>query len=722
MSSNTTVPLGTPGVLAPPSPRAFHRERDANGVLVLTLDVPGEKLNTLGKAMLQEFEGLMAEIEADRSLKAVVLRSGKPDNFMAGADIKEFLGIKSALEGETLSRAGQALLDRLEGLPVPVVAAIHGACLGGGLETVLACRYRVASDDPKTALGFPEILLGLLPGAGGSQRAPRLVGLATSLDLILTGRNLKASRALRAGLVDEVVPATLLLSVARKAALDLAEGRTKPQRRGITFSERLLRPLIFRKARASVQAKSGGHYPAPFAAIDAVERGTATSLAEGLKIEAKKFGELAVTDVSRALVSVFFATQEIKKDIGVPPGTEPHEVKKLGVLGAGLMGAGIAGAGAETGVPVRLKDATPEALGKGLGYVAEILDERRQRGSLSRLEVGHRLDRVSPTLDYTGFRRADLVIEAVFEDIDLKRQVLAQTETAVRDDCVFASNTSSLPIGYLAKGSRRPAQVLGMHFFSPVHKMPLLEVIVTPETAPVATATAVAFGRRLGKHVIVVRDGPGFYTTRALSPYMNEAARLVEEGAPVEDVDRALTAFGFPVGPIALLDEVGIDVGAKVAKILHTAFGDRLSPPAAMAKVVADGRLGRKNKRGFYTYDGKKKRVDTSVYRLLPEPARKPVDPRDVQERLVFAFLNEAVLCLQEGILRSPRDGDVGAIFGLGFPPFLGGPFRYLDHLGPRFAVEVLEKLAGRHGERFRPATMLVNMARDGKSFHAERA
>jgi len=282
MSSNTTVPLGSARVLAPAPPLAFHRERDPNGVLVLTLDVPGEKLNTLGRAMIQEFEGLMAEIEADRSLKAVVLRSGKPDNFMAGADIKEFLGIKSALEGETLSRSGQALLDRLENLPVPVVAAVHGACLGGGLETVLACRYRVASDDPKTALGFPEILLGLLPGAGGCQRAPRLVGLATSLDLILTGRNLKASRALRAGLVDDVVPAPLLLSVARKAALDLAEGRKKPQRKGITVGERLLRPFIFRKARASVQARTGGHYPAPFAAIEAVERGTATTLAEGL--------------------------------------------------------------------------------------------------------------------------------------------------------------------------------------------------------------------------------------------------------------------------------------------------------------------------------------------------------------------------------------------------------------------------------------------------------
>ncbi len=333
-----------------------------------------------------------------------------------------------------------------------------------------------------------------------------------------------------------------------------------------------------------------------------------------------------------------------------------------------------------------------------------------------------RLDRVSPATELSGLRRAELVIEAVFEDVELKRRVLAECEAATDDECVFASNTSSLPIAEIARDARRPERVLGMHFFSPVHRMPLLEVIVTPETGAWATATAAAFGRRLGKHVIVVRDGPGFYTTRALAPYMNEAARLVEEGAAIEDVDAALVAFGFPVGPIALLDEVGIDVGAKVAKILHHHFGQRFTPPASMQRVLDDGRQGRKNKRGFYTYDGKKKRVDTSVYALVAGEAgaqRRPCEAREAQERLLFAFLNEAAFCLQEGILRSPRDGDVGAIFGLGFPPFLGGPFRYLDHLGARFAVEVLERLAGRHGERFRPAPLLLDRAKDGRSFHA---
>jgi 3-hydroxyacyl-CoA dehydrogenase/enoyl-CoA hydratase/3-hydroxybutyryl-CoA epimerase len=384
------------------------------------------------------------------------------------------------------------------------------------------------------------------------------------------------------------------------------------------------------------------------------------------------------------------------------------------------MGAGIAAAAAEVGVPVRLKDSTPEALGRGLKHGRQIWDERLQRRRLTRLEVGQRLDRLSPTLDYTGFRRAGLVIEAVFEDLELKRRVLAETEAVTRDDCVFASNTSSIPIGEIARGCRRPAQVLGMHFFSPVHKMPLLEIVATRDTAARTLATAVAFGRRLGKHVIVVRDGPGFFTTRALAAYMNEASWLLEEGAAIEPMDRAMTEFGFPVGPVTLLDEVGVDVGAKVGKVMHHHFGERMAPPPSMARVLADGRHGRKNGKGFYTYGGGKKRVDGSVYALLPGGGRRrSFEPREIQDRLVFRFLNESISCLQDGILRSPRDGDVGAIFGLGFPPFLGGPFRYLDHLGASFALESLERLSAAHGARFEPAASLAEMAREGRTFHA---
>jgi 3-hydroxyacyl-CoA dehydrogenase/enoyl-CoA hydratase/3-hydroxybutyryl-CoA epimerase len=700
-------------------PSAFTRFDD-RGVTVLTLDLPGEKVNTLGSGMIGQFEALLGDIEKDTSVRALVIKSGKPDNFIAGADIKEFTQIGSVEEGEALSRAGQAIFDTLEGSRTPVVAAIHGTCVGGGTELSLACDYRVAADDRKTSIGLPEVMLGLIPGAGGSNRLPRLVGLVRALDMILSGRALRAPRALKAGLVDEVCHPAILLDVAKRAALGLAEGRVKPRRPGISLKEKLLRPVIFRKARATVVKRTGGHYPAPLEAIDVVRRATSTSLRAGLEIEARAFGRLSVSEVSRALVSVFFATQEIKKDAGYPQGTRSREVRKLGVLGAGLMGAGIAGAASNVGVPVRMKDASNEALGRGLKYVRDTFEERRKRRSLTRLELAQRVDRVSPTLDYTGFGRADLVIEAVFEDRELKRRVLAETEGVTSEECVFASNTSSIPIGEIAAGCRRPAQVLGMHFFSPVHKMPLLEVIATRETAPETIATAVGFGRRLGKHVIVVGDGPGFYTTRTLSPYLNEAAWLLTEGAAVEDIDRALTAFGFPVGPVTLFDEVGIDVATKIGKVMVQHLGDRMELPPATDKMMADGRLGRKSKRGFYTYGKGRKRVDETVYGLIPGRTGHRRFPRkDIQDRLVYAFLNEAVTCLQDGILRSPRDGDVGAIFGLGFPPFLGGPFRHLDRVGAAAAVSTLERLRDQHGARFEPATMLKDLAGKGRSFHA---
>jgi 3-hydroxyacyl-CoA dehydrogenase/enoyl-CoA hydratase/3-hydroxybutyryl-CoA epimerase len=577
----------------------------------------------------------------------------------------------------------------------------------------------VASDDKTTVLGLPEILLGLIPGAGGTQRLPRLVGLAGSLNLILTGRKIRAQPAKRLGLVDDVVPASSLLDVAREAALGLADGTLRPRRRGIPFHERALRSWIFRRARASVRKKTGDHYPAPYGAIEAVEEGTARSLREGLDLEARLFGQLSVSSASRALVSVFLATQAIKKDFGVPEGTTARTVEKVAILGAGFMGAGIAAAAADAGIAVRLKDAETSALGRGLRHARESFEERRRRGRLTAREVQGRMDRIAPTLDLTGFRQADLVIEAVFEDLELKRRVLAECESVIREDCVYASNTSALPIAEIASGGRRPSRILGMHFFSPVEKMPLVEVIVTPETDAWTTATAVGFGRRLGKHVIVVRDGPGFFTTRTLAPYLSEAARLVEEGATVEAVDEAMIAFGFPVGPLALLDEVGIDVAGEVAKTLHARLGERFHPAPAMDRVVEDGRRGRKNGRGFYVYERRGKRPDRSLYRLLASGAeRRPVEPRAVQDRCLFALLNEAVRCVQDGILRSPRDGDMGAIFGLGFPPFLGGPFRYLDHLGARFSAQVLERLAAVHGPRFSPAPLLAEMVRDARSFH----
>ncbi len=403
------------------------------------------------------------------------------------------------------------------------------------------------------------------------------------------------------------------------------------------------------------------------------------------------------------------------------PAPEPRAVERLGILGAGFMGSGIAAvAAAQAAVPVRLKDADLPRVGAGLRAVAGIVEERVRRRSVTRREGARQLALVSGGADYAGFHAADLVIEAVFEDLDLKRAVLREVEAVTRPTCIFASNTSTIPITRIAEASSRPETVIGMHFFSPVHRMPLLEVVVGERTAPETTVTAVAFGRRLGKTVIVVRDHPGFFVNRILSPYINEACRLLVEGVPIEVVDRAMTRWGFPVGPVTLLDEVGLDVAAKAGSVMHQAFGERLSQAFDLGTLVADRRLGRKNGRGFFLYrKGRKAGVDPTAYRVLGlTPGEASVDEDSVTERLVFAMLNEAARALEEGVVRQPRDGDVGALFGIGFPAFRGGPFRTLDALGARAVVDTLGRLASLHGDRFVPTASLVDQAHHGGRYY----
>ncbi len=708
--------------------RAFSMQVE-DGIAVLIFDLPGSSVNTLGPAVVEEFAGLLDRIERDASIRAVVLISGKPDIFIAGADIGQFVTLRTARDAELLSRGGQEMMDRLERLRAPVVAAIHGACLGGGLEAVLACTYRIATDHPKTVLAAPEVRLGLIPGAGGTQRLPRVVGLRHALDMILTGKNVRARKALQIGLIDELVHPAILREIALDRARGLADGRIK-RARGRTRRGPLDvaleatpvgRQLIFRQAREQTLAKTQGHYPAPLAAIDAIRAGYTGSRQHGLAEEARLFGEMAVTETSRQLVFLFFATTELKKDRGVDPSVEPLPVHKLGVLGAGFMGAGIASVAAMHETVVRLKDTDHARLAQGLRAVHGVLREPLARKQITRRQLEDQLSLVTTTTDYSGFGNVDLVIEAVFEDLALKHRVLQEAEQVIPGDAIYASNTSTIPIARIAEVSRRPEQVLGMHFFSPVHKMPLLEVIVTPRTSPVTTATAVAFGQRLGKHVIVVNDGPGFYTTRTLAAFLNEAGFLLDEGAAIEALDRALVEFGFPVGPITLMDEVGLDVGEKVGRVLLEAFGARLTPSASLARVVSAGRTGRKGRKGFYRYDaeGKKGGVDETVYELLPTGVNRIEIPVvEMQQRCVLAMVNEAVRCLEDGVLRSPRDGDVGAVFGIGFPPFRGGPFRYIDSVGASTIVRQLEVYHDRFTPRFEPAQRLLDMARTGERFY----
>ena len=704
-----------------------------NGIATVLLDRAGEPVNTIGPAIFDDFAAVVDRLESDPEIKAVVFGSAKASTFLAGADIRFFETLTDADEASDVIRELHALFARIEDLHTvhakPVVMAIHGACLGGGLEFALTGSMRIATDGDATQLGQPEVQLGVLPAGGGTQRLPKLVGIAAALDMILTGRPAHPHRARKIGLVDEVVPVQVLFDIARTRA---AESIGNLEASGGTSVKSFLAPshlqalaleqnpvgrrVLFKKAEDAMLSKTKGLYPAPKRALDAVKIGVEQGPEAGYEAEARFFGELVTSSESKALRSIFFATQAMKRATGTSTDIEPRRVDKVAVLGGGLMGAGIATVSTlRAGASVRIREVDRDGIARALAHVSKEIEGRVARRRLSAFEAEQAMNRVTGTVDWSGFANADLIIEAVFEDLDLKRRLLRDAEDVAGPGVAFASNTSSLPIAAIAADATRPEAVVGMHYFSPVEKMPLLEVIVTDETADWAVATAVEFGKRQGKTVIVVGDGPGFYTTRILVPYLNEAFHLLNDGAPVEAIDRAMQRWGFPVGPLLLTDEVGIDVGAHIAQIMLDAFGERMAAPEMMQGLVDDDRKGRKNGRGFYTYTkGERGGVDESVYRALGLGPRRTIPEAEIQERISLAMVNEAARCLEEGILRSSLDGDIGAVMGLGFPPFRGGPFWWVDEVGAACVVERLDALAAQHGERFSAAQILRNHAGSG--------
>ena len=702
-------------------------------VAVITLDDKGAPVNTLTPQFGADLAAALAQVESDPEIVAAVIHSAKKD-FVVGANIDMLKSIKLAGDAEKMARELALELGRVKKSRKPIVAAVNGQALGGGFELALGCHAIVLSDDKKTAVGLPEVQLGLLPGANGLLRVAERAGLQVALDLGLTGKNTRAAKAKKLGLADEVCPSPVLLEVACGLAKDLAAGKAlkKPVRKLdanqlSTYAledNPLGRKLLFKKARQQLRKKTHGHYPATERIVDVLECYGSKGFAAAADLEARSFGELVVSETAHRLIEIFFATTALKKD----PGTDDAKAKArkaehIVMLGGGLMGGGIAYVSISNGISVRLKDKDDAGVGRGYKYVRGILDERVKKKQISREERDQVFARLTATTDYTGMAHADVVIEAVFEDLALKQKVLADIEAITGPSCIFASNTSSIPITKIAAGAKRPENVVGMHYFSPVHKMPLLEVIRTDKTDPSVIATAVALGKKQGKTVIVVKDGVGFYTSRIVGPYINEASHMVVEGVAIDAIDAALVDWGWPVGPLQLLDEVGIDVAAHVGPIVHEAFGDRMIPPGSMDRLVADDRKGRKNGRGFYRYDDDalkdgKRQVDTSIYKTLGVTQTVKLPAEEIQMRCSLTFINEALHCFGEGILRSPRDGDIGAIFGLGFPPFRGGPFRYTDSIG---AAEVLRRIQGyqeRFGARWTPAPVLVEMAKKGERFY----
>ena len=712
---------------------AFTLVRQDSGIAHLVMDVVGDTMNTLKAEFSEQITDVLNEIKNDSNLTGIVLMSGKSDSFVAGADINMINDCKTAEEVATLSRQGQMILSQIEQLSIPVVAAINGACLGGGLELAMACHARVCSDNPKTALGLPEVQLGLLPGSGGTQRLPKLVGLQKSLDMMLTGKQLRAKQALKAGLVSDVVPNSILIATAENMVATLAsKGKVGPKKSKQAFVAKLTngflentkigRGVVYKQAAKSVLSKTKGNYPAPLKIIECIKTGIEQSSAKGYQVEADNFAQLAMTDESAQLRNLFFATTAMKKEQGVE-GVEPQALKKAAVLGGGLMGGGIAFVTAtKANIPARIKDISHKGISHALKYSYDILNKKVKRRFIRSSEMQKQMAMITGTVDYVGFKEVDIVVEAVFEDLSLKQSMVLEIEKHAKESTIFASNTSSLPIGNIAAKAQRPENVIGLHYFSPVDKMPLVEIIPHEKTSDKTISTTVAFAKKQGKTPIVVKDKAGFYVNRILAPYMNEAAILLLAGEPIDKVDKALVNFGFPVGPMQLLDEVGIDVGAKIGPILQADLGDRFAAPDAFSVLLDDGRLGKKASKGFYLYGKaakKGKQVDESIYTLLNLTPKGSLSAEEIAKRCTFMMLNEAARCVDEGIVRNARDGDIGAIFGIGFPPFLGGPLRYIDKVGAKSLVAQLTQWASEHGERYTPCEALVKMAEEERSYYS---
>ena len=708
---------------------------EAEGIGQIVFDDPSRSQNVLTAEVMRRLDAAVAEAEnavARGVLRALLVKSGKPRSFIAGADIEAIAAVTDARTGAQAARTGQAVFSRLAALSVPTVAMVRGVCLGGGTELALACDWRVADDDSGTRLGLPEVQLGILPAWGGTTRLPRLVGLRAALGLVLSGKPASASKAARIGLVDQVFPLEQFEYRSWAFALDLADGaalgRRTPRRR--TPRRRSLlawfldgtppgRAMVLRAARKQVLKRTGGRYPAPLIVLDVVRRSRGQSVAAGLELEARAAGELLVSSACRNLIFLFGLRERARKGPWAKGG-DATRVKRLAVIGAGVMGGGIAQLAAYRDIPTRMKDIRHEAVLGGLAHARSLFDGAVKRRKLRRREAERKMALVSGGLDYAGVGQAGLVVEAVVEQIDVKQAVLVETEAEMAADAVLATNTSSLSVDQLALALSRPQQFAGMHFFNPVHRMPLVEVVRGKATHPDTVETVAALAVRLGKVPVVTRDGPGFLVNRILGACLNEAGHMLAEGMDAQAVDRAWTGFGMPMGPYRLIDEVGIDVAAHAGATLGQAFGERMAPARALVSLAKSGRLGRKGGRGFYLYkNGKQQGLDPDVYGDMGLGApRSGVRAEDIVERLGLAMVNEAGRVLEDGIVASAADVDLGMVMGTGFPPFRGGLLKYADDRGARDVLASLKALHERFGARFEPCGLVTELGESGTAFH----
>ncbi len=700
-------------------------------IAVVEFDMQGEKVNKFNTPMMTRLQEVIRELKSS-SYKAVIFKSNKNKIFIAGADIDEIKAMTTKEQFNQAVSQGQNIFNELEDLQMPTIAMVHGACAGGGCEFIMACDYRIASEDKSTRIGLPETQLGIIPGFGGCVRMPRIIGLQAALDVILAGKLLPAAKALKVGLVDQVVHPGILQEQAMQWAQQIIKEGGKKRRK--TFKAKGLpnqilegigRGIVFSQAKKGVLKMTKGHYPAPMAAIEVIRKTYCSSdRNKSLQIEREAFCECAATNVSKSLIHVFHLTEMVKKQSGVPGvQVKPHEVKSMGILGAGTMGGGIAYVAADKGVDVRMKDLNFDAIGKGLKHARDLWSKEVKRKKINKYELQQKMDRVTGTTDYSGFGVMDVVVEAIVEDMEIKKKVIAETAKHMRADAIIATNTSSLSVTEMANGHPRPEFFAGMHFFNPVHKMPLVEVIRGAKTSDETIATIFELSKRMGKMPVVVKDGPGFLVNRLLLPYMAEAAFLLQEGMDIATVDKAYVyEFGMPMGPFALMDEVGLDVCIKVLKIFKKAFGNRVDMAPCMEKLEKSGRLGKKNGKGFYKYDetGKRLEVDGEIYAELGlAAATNPLTKKECLERGIFAMINECSLALNvDHIVDTPHEVDLAMIMGTGFPPFRGGLLKYADSVGSKYVADQLQIYAQKGAERLKPSPALIQMAKTEAKFY----
>ncbi len=702
----------------------IQREDSETGIAILTFDRPDSTANIFDQRTLDELNQHLDILESEKSLKGLIIRTAKSKIFIAGADLHGFTQEITAERIALLIEQGQKTFDRIARLPYPTVAAIHGVALGGGFEITLACDYRLASSDAVTKVGLPETTLGILPAWGGSTRLPRLIGLPNALEVILNGRQYPAKQALRLGMIDSIVHREQLTTAAAKKIGQCGD-KKRSAKTHISNKPPLSRVVRSQAAKKAL-ARTHGHYPAPIKALEVACASLDLPHEQSLANEKNKFVELALGETAQNLIELFFSQERAKKlklptELGTASAEALKAVNRAMVVGAGLMGSGIAQWLSARGIRVILKDVGPAALGNGMQAIAKIYAEAVKRYLFSETDARNAFDRILPIYEDVPLGNLNLVIEAAVEKLDLKQQIFADLESKVPLDLVLASNTSALSIDAIASSLQHPERVVGIHFFNPVHRMQLVEIVRGTKTDAKTLNLAIQFAKQIGKLPVLVKDSPGFLVNRILLPYMVEAVRLFSEGYRIEKIDRVMLDFGMPMGPLRLTDEVGLEVAEHVAKELASRIKHLAPLNDTLGKMIAKGWLGRKSGKGFYEHaSGGGDKINAQLGDLHPaEPTT--INEGDLRDRLVLSMVNEAARTVEEKIVDSPADVDFGMIMGTGWAPFRGGPLRFADHLGISTVVSRLNNLRDRVAPDFEPCSLLADMANRGTSFYPKK-